>query len=79
MEIFYLQLAGAICVGMLIAWAIVSVVERLQCNRVDGGYKCKGENCEGCYRRMLDGTIVWENPQPLNNDGNAELTPWLGR
>lgn len=76
---YEIQLLIAICVAVLIAWGITALVEAERCDRMDGGYKCHGENCEGCYRRTLTGAIIWSNPQPMNMNGDADLTPWLGR
>jgi len=73
--IMYAPIVGALCVAALIAIGIVTYTERLQCDRIEGGYKCHGKNCEGCYRR-IGGQVVFENPQPANQWGEGIVGDW---
>lgn len=75
---FYLAIGAALVVGIVIAWGIITWLERGKCDRTNGNYNCRGENCEGCYR-IIGGQVVYDNPQPRNDWGNRPLTVWHGK
>lgn len=79
----YAPYLAAVAIAFIIVLAAQAIKDwyaglYLHCDRVNGGYNCRGESCEGCYR-ITDGEVDYHYPQPMNDYGKAPLTQWGGR
>lgn len=70
---FYVVLTLSIIGAIAAAWAIQTyIIDPEMCDREEHGWRCRGKDCEGCYRVLPDDTREYKNDWPHRRENEAK-------